>query len=195
MYNWHKSFAEISCPNEQVNLLNQVLTSIFNNFIPNEIVIVEPQQIPWITKTIKSFLRKRNRAYRSFVRSGYSQEISEMIQQMILQDTRLVEEAKQRYFLKIGQKLSRADTDNIMYWSLINRVLNKAYIPFFPPRLENSKSVLEFESKAQIFNDYFILKFIPLDSACYSFIKFKQSTWLGRYFDKNDLDMRPCDLR
>ena len=122
MYNWHKSFAEISCPSEQVNLLNQVLTSIFNNFIPNKIVKVEPQQIPWITKTIKSFLRKSNRAYKSFVRSGYSQERSEMIQQMILQGTRLVEEAKQRYFLKIGQKLSRADTDNIMY--SINQSIN-----------------------------------------------------------------------
>ena len=62
-----------------------------------------------------------------------------MIQQMTLQGTRFVEEAKQRYFLKIGETLSRADTGNKMYWSLINRVLNKAKIPLIPPLLENGK--------------------------------------------------------
>ena len=42
MYNWLKSFTEINCPNEQVNLLNQVLLNIFSNFIPNKIVKVKP---------------------------------------------------------------------------------------------------------------------------------------------------------
>ena len=73
MHNWHKSFAGINCPNEQVNLLNQVLLNIFRNFIRNKIVKVKPQQAPWITKTIKSFLRKRNWAYKSFLKSGFSQ--------------------------------------------------------------------------------------------------------------------------
>ena len=157
-------FAEINCPNEQVNLLNQVLLNIFSNFIPNKIVKVKPQQAPWITKAIKSFLRKRNRAYKSFAKSGYSQERSEMILQMTLQGARLVEEAKQKYFLKVGQTLSRTDTGNKLYWSLINRVLNKAKIPLIPPLLENGKFVLDFESKAQIFNDYFILQCTTLDT-------------------------------
>ena len=65
MYYWDKSFAEIDCLNEQVNLLTQVLINIFSNFIPNKIAKVNPQQAPWITKTIESFLRKRNRSYKS----------------------------------------------------------------------------------------------------------------------------------
>ena len=86
-----------------------------------------------------------------------------MIQQITLQGTRRIEEAKQRYFLKIGQKLSRADTGNKMYWSLINRVLKNAKIPPIPRLLENGRFVLDFESKAQIFNDYFILQCTTLD--------------------------------
>ena len=128
--------------------MDQVLLNIFSNFFPNKIVTVKPQQAPWITKTVKIFLRKRNWAYNAFVGSGYSLERSEMIQQMALQSTRLVEEAKQRYFFKIGQSLCRADTGNKMYWSLTNRVLNKAKIPLIPPLLENDKFVLDFESKA-----------------------------------------------
>ena len=154
---------KLNCPNEQVNPLSQLLINIFSNFIPNKIVKVKPQQAPWITKAIKIFLRKRNRAYKSFAKSDYSQERSEMIQQMTLQGTRLVEGAKQRYFLNIGQKLSRPDTGNKMYWSLINRV-NKAKIPLIPPLLENGKFVLDLESKAQILNDYFILQCTTLDT-------------------------------
>ena len=164
MYKWHKSFAEINCPSEQVNLLNQVLLNIFSNFIPNKIAKVKPQQAPWITKAIKSFLRKRNRAYTFFTKSRYSQERSEMTQQMTLQGTRLVEEAKQKYFLKVGQTISRADTGNKLYWSLINRVLNKVKIPLIPPLLENGKFVLDFESKVQIFNHYFLLQCTTLDT-------------------------------
>ena len=60
--------------------------------------------------------------------------------------------------------LLRADTGNKMYWSMINRVLNKAKIPLIPPLLENGRVVLDFEKKAQIFNDYFILQCTALDT-------------------------------
>ena len=81
-----------------------------SDFIPNKIVKVKPQQAPWITKTIKSFLPKRNRAYKSFVKNGYSQERSEIIQQMKLQGTRLVEEAR-KVLLK-----NRPDAFKGRYW-------------------------------------------------------------------------------
>ena len=81
-----------------------------SDFIPNKIVKVKPQQAPWITMTIKSFLLKRNRAYKSFVKNGYSQERSEIIQQMKLQGTRLVEEAR-KVLLK-----NRQDAFKGRYW-------------------------------------------------------------------------------
>ena len=55
IYNWHKSFAEINCPNEQVYLFNQILINIFSNFFPKKIVTVKPEQAPWVTKAITSF--------------------------------------------------------------------------------------------------------------------------------------------
>ena len=53
-----------------------------------------------------------------------------------------------------------------MYWSLINRVLNKTKIHLIPPLLENGKFGLDFESKAQFCNDYFILRCTTLDTGC-----------------------------
>ena len=60
--------------------------------------------------------------------------------------------------------LSREDTGKKMYWSLINRMLNKAKIPLIPPLLENGKFVFDSENKGQILNDYFILQCTTLDT-------------------------------
>ena len=40
-----------------------------------------------------------------------------------------IEAAKHNYFMKIGQTLSNDDTGQKAYWSLINKVLNKAKTP------------------------------------------------------------------
>ena len=44
------------------------------------------------------------------------------------------------------------------------KILSKAKIPEIPPLLENDIFVLDFASKAQIFNDYFILQCTTLDT-------------------------------
>ena len=47
------------CPNEQIELLNEVLFNIFSNFIPNKVKMIRPHQAPWITEKVKNFLRRR----------------------------------------------------------------------------------------------------------------------------------------
>ena len=65
---------------------------------------------------------------------------------------------------KVGRTLSNPSTGSKLYWSLVNKMLNKAKIPEIPPLLENDVFVLDFASKAQIFNDYFILQCTILDT-------------------------------
>ena len=88
----------------------------------------------------------------------------EGIQNMITEGSKLVEDAKQKYFAKIGRTLSNPSTGSKLYWSLVNKMLNKAKIPEIPPLLENDVFVLDFASKAQIFNDYFILQCTTIDT-------------------------------
>ena len=71
---------------------------------------------------------------------------------MISQGSTLIEDAKQRYFTKIGRTLSNPTTGRKSYWALINKILNKAKVPVIPPLLENDIFVLDFTDKAQIFN-------------------------------------------
>ena len=83
---------------------------------------------------------------------------------MIAQSSKIIEEAKRQYFTKIGKTLSNPETGQKTYWSLINKILNKAKIPVIPPHLENDVFVLDFESKAQIFNDRFVLQCTTIDT-------------------------------
>ena len=158
MFAWHKHLDNMICPNEQVKLLNEVLLNIYSNFIPNKVKTIRPRQAPWITQTVKNFLRKKNRAYKSFVRNGRPDDKLEGIQKMISEGARLIEEAKRNYFLKAGKTLASPWTSSKTYWTLINTVLNKVKIPMIPPLYENELFVTDFAEKAQIFNEYFILQ-------------------------------------
>ena len=164
LYNWQEIFQDLECPNLQVEAINDVLTNIFSNFIPNEIKTIRPRQAPWITQSIKNFIRKKNRAYKNFVKNGRPDNKLADIQDMILQSSKIIEEAKSQYFKKIGRTLSNSKTSQKTYWSLINKIMNKAKIPVIPPLLEKDIFVLDFESKAQIFNDYFVGQCTTIDT-------------------------------
>ena len=107
-----------------------------------------------------SFLKK-NRAYKSFIRNGQPHERLEGIQRIVSQGCKLIEDAKHNYFMKM---VKNADTGQKTYWSLINKVLNKAKIPVIPPLLENDIFVLDFKTNAQSFNYYFILQCTTIDT-------------------------------
>ena len=156
MFPWSDTFSEVICPDLQVKTLNEILLNIFSNFIPNKIITVRSRRALWMTQSIKNFIQKKNRAYNTFIRNGQPEDRLEAITNMISQGSKLIEDAKDKYFTKIGRTLSNPDTGKKLYWSLINKILNKAKIPIIPPLLENDVFVLDFTAKAEIFNDYFI---------------------------------------
>ena len=164
MFRWHEHLNNMICPDDQAELLNEVLLNIYSNFIPNKVKKIRRHQAPWITNNVKNFLRKKNRAYRNFVRSGQPNDKQEGIQKMIAEGSKLIEDAKRNYFLKAGNILASPETSRKRYWSLINTVLNKAKIPIIPSLLENGLFVTDFTEKAQLFNDYFILQCTTIDT-------------------------------
>ena len=70
MYNWQESFEMVRHPDDQVKILNEVLLHVCSNFIPNMVKTIGPRQAAWVTQIIKTFFRKKNHAYKSFVKKG-----------------------------------------------------------------------------------------------------------------------------
>lgn len=81
--------------------------------------------------------------------------MQEAINDMTSRGSKLIEDAKDRYFKRIIAKLSSPETGIKTYWPLINKVLNKAKIPIISPLLENDIFALAFTEKAEIFNEIF----------------------------------------
>ena len=117
MLRWREHLGDLTCPNEQVKLLNEVLLNIYTNFIPNEVKTIRPRQAPWITQTIKNFLRKKNHTYKNFVRNGRPENKPEGIQRMVSEGSKLIEDAKRNYFLKAGNTVANPGTARKTYWS------------------------------------------------------------------------------
>ena len=103
MFHWHVLLGKINCHNEQVKLLNEVLSNIYSNFIPNKVKKLKPRPAPWITTTFKVFLRKRNHAYAHFMRNGQANDKLEEIQKMISDGANMIEDANKNYLRKSGQ--------------------------------------------------------------------------------------------
>ena len=80
MFQWREHLDNITCPNEQVQLLNEVLLNIHFNFILNRVKTIRLRQVPWITPTVKKFLRNKCRTYKSFVGNGQPDDKRESIQ-------------------------------------------------------------------------------------------------------------------
>ena len=76
----------------------------------------------------------------------------------------MIENAKRNYLLKTRETFANPVTSSKMYWSLINALLNKAKFPLIPRLYENGLFITDFEEKAQVFNDYFILKCSTIDT-------------------------------
>ena len=115
-------------------------------------------------KKFKKFLRKKNHAYKTFVKNGRPEDKLEEVQNMISEGAKMIEDAKRNYLRKTGQTLANPGTSNKTYWTLINTVLNKAKIPIIPPLLENGLFITDFNEKAQLFNDHFILQCTTIDT-------------------------------
>ena len=90
------------------------------------------------------------------LRNGQPVEQFAGIQKMIFNGSRMIEDAKQKYLLEVGNTLVSQETSAKKYWSLIDTVISKAKIPVIPPLLENGLFVTDIAQKAQLFNDHFI---------------------------------------
>ena len=58
-FDWQNAFLNCN-PNEQISVLTKTIPNIMNNFIPNETVLVDDRDPPWITSKLKSMIQEKN---------------------------------------------------------------------------------------------------------------------------------------
>ena len=67
----------------------------------------------------------------------------------------LIDDSKQKYFLRLTDKLNTVQQGTKAYWVLLKLFLNNCKKPVISPLFHNNKFVTEFKVKAKLFNYFF----------------------------------------
>ena len=67
--NWIMTFNNLNV-DKQVELFNEYLMNIFNNFILNKIITLNDKDPPWITNNIKNKIYEKNNLYKKYIQNG-----------------------------------------------------------------------------------------------------------------------------
>ena len=58
-FNWERSLANKNV-NEMVNIFNEAISNVLNNYIPHETIICDDQDPPWVNNKVKKTIQDKN---------------------------------------------------------------------------------------------------------------------------------------
>ena len=146
---WFQHLSLNTDPNWQVKTFIHIVLNIMSNFVPNEIKRFVPRDPPWITKALKSMLKRKNRLYKNYKRHGYKDDDKARLVTFRGECQQAVENAKSTYLINLGNKVNDPNTSQKSYWKIINRVMNKCRTPKIPPLLVNNVFILDCKEKSK----------------------------------------------
>ena len=103
---WLQHFNLNPDPNWQVKPFTEIFLNIMSNFIPNEIKTIIPRDSPWITKPLKTMLKRKNRLFKNYKKPRYKEEDKVRLEAFRMECQQAVESAKQCYFTNLGMILA-----------------------------------------------------------------------------------------
>ena len=102
-------------PNEQVSVLTKTLLIIMSNFIPNETILVDDRDPPWITRKLKSVIQEKNLFCKKYLKPN-NQETFQAFSQIQERVRLAIEDSKKKkkYYEKLSNKLSISLVENVI---------------------------------------------------------------------------------
>ncbi len=123
--------------------------------MPHDIKKFIPRDPPWITKTLKTKLKQKNRLYKNYKKHGFKQEDKNRLDKFRNECMIHIQLAKDNYLKSIGCKLADKDITQKSYWKIITNFMNKSRAPKIPPLKVDDKFVMDCKEKSILFNDFF----------------------------------------
>ena len=152
-FQWERSF-ENNSVNKEVNIFNITIKNILSNYIHHE-ATCDDRHPPWINKNIKQLILEKNQACESYLRSNKSLEFLNQFRFFQAKLNLLIEESKEKYYVRLSKKLLDPQTSPKSYWSILKTLLNNKKIPCIPPVSHQDKYIINFKDKAEMFHNFF----------------------------------------
>ena len=152
---WESRFMGFG-PNEMSEVFTATIYSILSSNIPNKVVKCNDKDAPWVTAEVNTAIRRKHRVYKKFLQRGRKQEDWIKAKDVRKETSKIILDAKEKYYLKLGRKLSDPSNGIKTYWTTLNKLMIKKSIAGIPPILENGIIVTNVDIKANILNDFFV---------------------------------------
>ena len=141
-----------------VNIFNEIMSNVLNNYIPHETIICDHQDPPWINNRVKKAMQEKN----SFLAELNQILIMKLLKKLQFLQNKLndlINTVKRQYYTQISMKLMDPTTGANTYWSILKRYLNDEKIPCIPPLFHDNTFITDFKEKAEPFNSFFFFSF------------------------------------
>ena len=152
---WTQQLQLNSNPNWQVKIFTNTILNIMSAFVPNETKRIVPRDPPWISKPLKTLLKKKNRLFSAYKKHGYRAEDKERLDVFRSECKEAVETAKRNYITNLGNKMNDPSISSKHYWKIVNRVMNKSRQALIPPLLVANSFVINCSDKCDHFVKFF----------------------------------------
>ena len=135
------------------NILNE-LVSITETCIPNKTVTIRPSDPPWITSTIKRYIRKRKRAYRKAKRTKLPSHWNKF-KQLRNKVVSLIRESKKALNATLAEKLKSDNLSSKQWWAILKSIISPNTKSSTPPLEKDGVVYADDTEKANVLNDFF----------------------------------------
>ena len=146
-FDWDRAFANKHV-DEKVLIFNKTILNILSNFIPHEVIVCDDKDPPWFNGKIKSLINEKLRTYNAYRKNIGNSQLRKNLSSLQQRLRDLIDNPKQKYFLRLTQKLNTVQKSTKAYWTLLKNFLNNRKIPVIPPLFHNNKFFTDFKEKA-----------------------------------------------
>ena len=154
-FDWDRAFANKHV-DEKVLIFNKTVLKVLSNFIPHEVIVCDDKNPPWFNGKIKSLINEKLRTYNAYRKKIGNNQLSKNLSSLQQRLRDLIDDSKQKYFLRLTQKLNTIQKSTKAYWALSKFFLSNRKIPVIPPLFHTKKFVTDFKEKAELFNSFFV---------------------------------------
>ena len=151
---WNSLFFNLNV-NEMTIVFTDIFVGLISKYVPNKIITCNDKDAPWITPKLKTAIRRNTRVYRKWVKRGRKEQEHDNAREVQNNTNKLIKQAKQTYYTKLGDKLSDHKTGPKNFWTAFKKIVNKKKYTNIPPIIENNTFISNFNLKANLFNEYF----------------------------------------
>ena len=141
---------------QMVDVFTNKLYRMIKANIPSRILSFNDKDPPWITRQVKTAIKRKRRVFRKFMNGDRRPEDWQLFKTVRNETSRLVVNAKEMYYCNLGRQLSDPSNGITTCWSTMNRLIDKEKNINIPPLLENGLFVTNLEAKANVFNEFFV---------------------------------------